>query len=189
MIYVPFGSGCFVAESLKLSGKRKQAFPFDWCIVDISQIGNIIEHIKTDIDDFIKYMFSNIERCKWCELEKYNNCEYGDAFHTIYNLTYPHHNLFEQKDTIIKRLYRFRECIGSDITYIISDKFCYHSYNDIEYNNMYDDDIQKLEARYNIITASYEPGYDLQYVCNDNWRTVSEQLVKELGNCDKFNNI
>lgn len=192
MIYIPFGSGCYVAECLKNINKRNVAFPFDWSIIDFKYIDNIIEHIKIDYIDFTKFLFSNIKRCKWVELEKYVDDESGSAYHCEYNLIFPHHDIINNKELISKRIERLYNTLKNEnYKLLIFDKFCdkKYSYNNIEYNNEYSHFINILKDKYNIITASAENQCDIKFECNDNWRIVSSQLSEGLLNYEKTNNI
>lgn len=192
MIYIPLGAGCYVTECLKLIDKRYKAFPFDWCIVDFKYIHNILDHIITDYKDFTNFLFSDIRRCKWVELEQYVEIESGPAYHCGYNLIFPHHDIINNREIISKRIERLNNVLKYDeYKLLVFDKFCdkKYSYDDIEYNNNYFDDITKLKFEYDIISASSRFNADIKFECNDNWRVVAEQLSKGFVEYEKINNI
>lgn len=55
-IYISIGNTCFMAKYLRSSGKRSEAFPFDWLISSLKYVSYICK--TRNYDEIIKVMFN-----------------------------------------------------------------------------------------------------------------------------------
>ena len=55
-IYISIGNTCYMAKYLKSTGKRSEAFPFDWLISSLKCVSYICK--TRDYDEIMKNMFN-----------------------------------------------------------------------------------------------------------------------------------
>lgn len=180
--YIPFGLGCYVAQGLKTAGLRNKSYAYDWCILDSSKLYQMLDDLKRiSTDDILCKIFTEIERCKWIELEQYvYTVADGSAWHSKnYNIIFPHHDLSNDntKEILRRRIDRMKNDIDNSII-VIGDKFHEYDYsiNGITYNSSFYEDVRKVKEEYNVITVGCYGDGDINYTPNYNWLKVSEQF-------------
>lgn len=181
--YIPFGLGCYVAQGLKCVGLRNKSYAYDWCILDSSKIKQMLDDLKSiSTDDILYKIFTEIERCKWTELEQYTYDACGAAWHSkIYNIIFPHHDLSSSnvKEIMKRRIDRMKNDIYDSII-VIGNKFYDYNYkiNGITYNDTFQSDICAIKESYNTIIIDCYGDGDIAYTPNYYWMKVSNQFKK-----------
>lgn len=129
MEYISLGSNCSITYQLIKLGLRKQAYPFDWVKINITQL---IEILILDFNNFTETLesvkFSNFHPIIEHNTVKLNNKLSNELSSSIiltnkYKIKFAHelNNLYEIdefKNKIEKRIGRFRELSGKNICFV-----------------------------------------------------------------------
>ena len=138
--YISLGTNCSVAYQLRKLGLREEAYPFDWCSTNYK---NLLEVLKNDFKDYEKV---SIKKFSDNHILFKNEDVFDEKvdkkgtyiFKNGYGITFAHElieendeNIDKFKETINRRIKRFRELDGN-IVFIrieINDKI--FNYNEL----------------------------------------------------------
>lgn len=121
--FISLGGNCAIAYQLKQLGLRYNSYPFDWCRMSVNKLNNVLEN---NFEGFSNIQINKFSMCHtiYDDLLLENQGSY--IVKNKYNISFAHEiktdnneELIKFKETLERRINRFRELKDKKITFII----------------------------------------------------------------------